>query len=155
MSWQYFHRVDQKLSMARDRLSFQWDRNDTHTSSTMTLSGVRPRDSGLYGCYLTAMKWLYVKAFVIRQYVYVFSGFLINITTVNKFILMIKFLGMENLIIIDNIDGDDSNSPSNSFRYFFTHGAVGIIPCKPTHPDVIITLNRKDFLTVEKRQLVG
>lgn len=51
---------------------------------------------------------------------------------------------MKDLIVFDGIDGDDRNTPSSSFRYVFNHGESGHVPCKPTDPNVIVTLRHKN-----------
>lgn len=57
-----------QISRSDKRLSFTYEKNETHVSSTMTLSMARARDTGLYECYLPLFAELRVK-----QYLYVFS----------------------------------------------------------------------------------
>ena len=67
---------------------------------------------------------------------------------------------MELVTIDDNIDKEDDSDASSSssvitpYRYTFTLGAMGHIPCRPTQPNVIVTLQRTTQLTFDIAQPV-
>lgn len=67
----YFHRkwLFFQVSNYNERVSFTAEKNETHVSSTMTIQAARPRDTGLYTCYLPLFGELEVK-----QYIYVYSN---------------------------------------------------------------------------------
>ena len=58
-----------QVSNYNERVSFTAEKNETHVSSTMTIQAARPRDTGLYTCYLPLFGELEVK-----QYIYVYSN---------------------------------------------------------------------------------
>jgi hypothetical protein len=57
-----------QISSSDKRLSFAYEKNETHVSSIMTLLNARTRDTGYYECYLPLFGELRVK-----QYLYVYS----------------------------------------------------------------------------------
>ncbi|KAI9559362.1 hypothetical protein GHT06_016151 [Daphnia sinensis] len=88
--------------------------NDTHVSSTITLTKATAKDTGFYGCFLPQFPELRVK-----QYIYVH--------------------GRKDLVFLSDDLG----------KFTFTNGKRAEIPCKPTHPDVRVSLKRWNSFTVE------
>uniref|UniRef100_A0A0P5KX94 receptor protein-tyrosine kinase n=1 Tax=Daphnia magna TaxID=35525 RepID=A0A0P5KX94_9CRUS len=88
--------------------------NDTHVSSTITLTKATAKDTGFYGCFLPQFPELRVK-----QYIYVYNR--------------------RDLVFLSDDLG----------KFTLTNGKRADIPCKPTHPDVRVSLKRWNSFTVE------
>ncbi|XP_046456952.1 uncharacterized protein LOC124204012 isoform X3 [Daphnia pulex] len=100
------------------RLLKTFNRNDTHLSSTMTLMNSIPEDTGYFGC-VEILSWNTIGK--ISQYVYVHS---------------------DTTLIIDKMD-DKYLFPKFEHR----QGESLLIPCKPTHPNVTVSLSREKLST--------
>lgn len=126
-----------QLIQVDERLSKTFDTNETHMSSTLTLANVTAMDTGYF-------RFIYGDVEV-KQYVYVFGSLLI-------FLIYLKmghvFLNHTNIFTLLNcIDGknlviiSDKSYFPNYYLFFFHQGELGVhIPCKPTHPNVTVSL---------------
>ena len=107
-------------------------------SFTMTLAYVTHQDTGYFQFVIGDME--------IKQYVYVFASFL-NFKKKNEMtISMFCFISDEkNLVFMS----DKSFFP-NYYLFFFHQGELGVhIPCKPTHPNVTVSLIQIEQLNKE------
>ncbi|EFX73005.1 hypothetical protein DAPPUDRAFT_110251 [Daphnia pulex] len=97
-----------------NRVYKTYGRNDSKVSSTLTLTNARPKETGYFGCAFSGGD--YRNVLNIQQYVYVKSD--------------------AELIFID------AQRVSNLLRYefFVRKGGFLSIPCKPTSPDVTLSL---------------
>lgn len=55
------------------RLSKTFNKNETHMTSTMTLTNTKTRDTGFFGC--KGLPYGYQQTWITKQYVYVFGGY--------------------------------------------------------------------------------
>lgn len=99
-------------------------------SSTLTLANVTAMDTGYF-------RFIYGDVEVMKQYVYVFGSFLFIRAIVELVFNHSRlYLDGKNLVIIS----DKSYYP-NYYLFFFHQGELGVhIPCKPTHPNVTVSL---------------
>ncbi|KAI9559917.1 hypothetical protein GHT06_013924 [Daphnia sinensis] len=111
-----------KNSSNDNRLRFTVSRNETHVKSSMNLRNTLPSDTGYFRCaVLSYIKYTYHTEIDQYVYVYVYSE--------------------RELIFID---------AHETKTFTLWKGQSKDIPCKPTHPNVTISLYRKD-----EREYVG